>query len=70
MIKMSLMCKSEKINVPEVFFITNIQTLGNHKILTHFLVVTNLLLGLMVLATMNSVMGCDIFSLVIMVALG
>ena len=37
MIKIIHMCQTEKTGVLEVFFITNIKTLGNNKILTLFL---------------------------------
>ena len=50
------------------FFITNIYSLRNHKILTNFFVVTNTLLGSRVLVTENNGTGY-ISSQEIMVAL-
>lgn len=70
MLKIAHLSKTEKINVPKRFFITNIYALGDHNILTHFLVVTKLLLGSRTLVTGKNGTGCDFFSQQIMFALG
>ena len=70
MLKIAHLSKTEKINVPKRFFITNIYALGNHNILTHFLDVTKLLLGSRVLVIEKKGTGCDFFPQQIMFALG
>ena len=71
MTKMVYMSKTEKNKCARRgFFITSIYTLGNHKILTDFLVFTNLLPESRALVTRNNGTECNIFSQEIIVASG